>query len=126
MFEKNRCYSRAEIHARLGGSVQSYLPTVDGVVVAGCFRRDTNCEAPSIVLPGRGPIIESSAEAFAAAGQPVPIFIKEAPGDWRFVGRWRVTRVSRDPNEIREHATRSHRLDASCVLFLSEVEDSDV
>ena len=31
--------------------MQSYLPTVGGSVVAGCFRRDTNPEAPSGGLP---------------------------------------------------------------------------
>jgi len=29
MFELARCYSRREIHDRLGGSIQSYLPTVE-------------------------------------------------------------------------------------------------
>lgn len=42
-FTRNRSYTRAEIHAAVGGSLQAYLPTVDGVVVAGCFRRDISC-----------------------------------------------------------------------------------
>lgn len=121
-FHRNRNYSRAEIHAALGGSIQSYLPTVDGAVVAGCFRRDTNPEAPTVVLPGNGPIIKSSAESFAASGKAVPVFIKQGTGEWRFVGNFRVSRLSRDPAEIQVHAGRTGRTDVSCVLHLSEAE----
>lgn len=121
-FERNRSYSRAEIHAALGGSVQSYLPTVQGVVVAGCFRHDTNPDAPTVVLPGNGPIIMSSAESFAASKNAVPVFIKQSASDWRFVGEYRVSRISRDPAEIKMYAKRAGRTDVSCVLRLSQVE----
>jgi len=121
-FQRDRGYSRAEIHAELGGSVQSYLPTVDGVVVAGCFRKDTNPDAPTVVLPGNGPVIKSSAESFAASRRAVPVFIKQSVGDWRFVGDYRVSRLSRDRAEIKVHAKRAGRTDVSCVLHLSEVE----
>ena len=33
-FEHQRSYTRAHIHAALGGSVQSYLPEVAGRIVA--------------------------------------------------------------------------------------------
>jgi len=125
-FQRNRSYSRAEIHAALGGSVQAYLPTVDGVVVAGCFRRDTNPDAPAVVLPGNGPIIITTAESFAASGRAVPVFIKQSVGDWCFVGDWRVSRLSRDPLEIRVHGKRAGRTAVSCVLHLSEVTRPDV
>jgi hypothetical protein len=121
-FNRNRVYSRAEIHAELGGSVQSYLPTVDGVVVAGCFRRDTNPEAPAVVLPGNGPIIRKSAEAFAGSHRAVPVFMKERIGEWRYVGNYRVSRLSADESEIRTHAKRTGREDVSCVRHLVEVE----
>lgn len=121
-FKRNQSYSRTEIHAALGGSVQSYLPTVQGVVVAGCFRRDTNPDAPTVVLPGNGPIIKSSAESFAASRKAVPVFIKQSVGDWRFVGEYRVSRISRDRAEIKMYAKRAGRTDVSCVLHLSEVQ----
>lgn len=121
-FQKNRNYSRVQIHAALGGSVQSYLPTVQGVVVAGCFRCDANPDAPTVVLPGKGPIIESSAASFAASKRAVPVFIKQNAGEWRYVGDHRVTRLSRDPAEIHTHAKRAGRTDVSCVLYLSEAE----
>jgi len=125
-FQSKKSYMRAEIHAVLGGSVQSYLPTVDGVVVAGCFRCDTNPDAPAVVLPGNGPVIKSAAESFAESGRAVPVFIKQSIGDWRFVGTWRVSRLSRDSAEIRYQAKRAGRTDVSCVLHLTEVKQPDV
>jgi hypothetical protein len=125
-FQANQSYTRAKIHALIGGSVRSYLPTVDGVVVAGCFRRDTNPDAPAIVLPGSGPVRKSTAESFAMSGRAVPVFIKQSIGDWRFVGTWRVSRLSRNPTEIKNHAERAGRADVSCVLHLTEVKQPDV
>jgi hypothetical protein len=124
-FKANQIYTRAEIHALIGGSIQSYLPTVDGNVVAGCFRRDTNPDAPEVVLPGNGPIIKSTAESFAASGRAIPVFINQSIGNWRFVGTWRVFRLSRDPAEIKNHADRAGRCDVSCILHLAEVKEPD-
>jgi len=64
MFVKELCYSRDEIHAELGGSVQSYLPAVDGSGVAACFKRtpNPNPDAPDIDLAGLGPIIRKSTD----------------------------------------------------------------
>ncbi len=124
-FKVNKSYTRAEIHALIGGSVQSYLPTVEGVVVAGCFCRDTNPDAPEAVLPGNGPIIKSTAESFAASGRAIPVFVKQNKCNWRFVGIWRVSRLSRDPGELKYHAERAGRTDVSCVLHLTEVKQSD-
>jgi Domain of unknown function (DUF6697) len=120
-FERNRSYSRSEIHNALGGSVQWYLPTVRNAVVAGCFRRDTNPDAPAIVLPGNGPAIRKSAELFASSPESVPVFIKHGVNDWRYVGDYCVTKLSQDPSEIRVHAQRAGRNDVSCVLHLSKV-----
>ena len=59
-------YTRNQISDELGGSAQYYLPMVDGQVVAACLKPELNPDAPRVVLPGRGGIIESSAEQFAA------------------------------------------------------------
>ncbi len=44
----NKTYTREEIHEMLGGDMQSYLPHKDGKVVCGCFRLDTNPDAPNV------------------------------------------------------------------------------
>jgi hypothetical protein len=117
-FLKLRGYSRAEIHAELGGNARSFLPTVDGVVVAGCFRRDLNPDAPEVVLPGNGPTMMQSAAALAASGHSIPVFLFGETKDWRFIGHYRVTQCSADPAEIEIHAAQARRTDVSCVLHM--------
>jgi len=53
-FELGRTYTRDEISSELGGSPEPYLPTKNGRVTYGAFKRDTNPEAPHVVLPGFG------------------------------------------------------------------------
>ena len=118
-FQLHRDYSRLEIAAKVGGgSLQAYLPTVNGEVVAGCFRRKLDPGAPNIILPGNGPIIRHTAELFAASGVAVPVFLKQAVNRWRYVGDFRVARMSTDPSETHKYASRAGRDDVSSVLRL--------
>jgi hypothetical protein len=44
-WELHRHYTREEINAELGGSIQSYLPQVGGRVVCRCFKcRRERCD----------------------------------------------------------------------------------
>ena len=120
-FNRNQCYSRKQIHGVLRGSLESYLPTFNGVVVAGCFRQDTNPDAPAVILPGNGPRIRESAELFASSAVIIPVFIKRTVNKWCYVGNFRVSRLSTDQDEIRKHTNKTGRMDVSCVLYLDEV-----
>lgn len=118
-FERHARYSRADIHAAVGGSVQAYLPTRDHEIVAACLNPAQNPQAPAVVLVGRGPRIEASAVQFAAQGAAVPTFIKRATNEWEFVGWYRVARHSVDRAEIERHARSANRLgDVTSLLFL--------
>ena len=117
-------YSRAEIHSRLGGGVQDYLPHRDGEVVCGCFSPKLNPAAPQIILPGNGPGIKKWAEVFAEQPHFVPVFLKRATNEWEYAGDYRVKRRTEDPNEIAQHAKRTGRNDISQVLFLEQSEQS--
>jgi hypothetical protein len=57
-------YTRDQIHSRLGGGLQDYLPHKNLRVVCGCFRTDTNPAAPEVILPGIGPDIQKWARVF--------------------------------------------------------------
>src|SRR4051812_28910981 len=48
----------AKLAARRSGGLQDYLPHINGRVVAGCFSKDLNPQAPNVILPGTGPEIE--------------------------------------------------------------------
>lgn len=108
MFELGQCYRRENIAAE--DIEERYLPLdSSGRVAAGCFRFDLNPDAPEIVLPGTGPIIESSAEEFRRGGYAVPTFIKLDIGKWQYVGNYRVVDSSRDPKLIEQHQDRAEQ-----------------
>jgi hypothetical protein len=118
-FKTGVCYSRDEIFVKLGGSKQSYLPMKDGRVLYGAFRKDLNPDAPRIILPGKGSIIENSAYTFARQRNPIPVFIKHGRNKWKYVGEFLVNRlVTKDMDVIEEHKRKSKRTDISMVLHL--------
>jgi len=122
-FKIGVCYSRDEIFVKLGGSKQSYLPMKDGRVLYGAFRKDLNPDAPRIILPGTGSIIECSAYTFANQRNPIPVFIKYGTNKWKYVGEFLVERpISRNMNVIKEHNRKSKRTDISMVLYLGKAK----
>ena len=54
MFNIGHEYTRDEIHAQVGGSKHSYLPTRNGEVVAACLTKELNPRAPQVILCGNG------------------------------------------------------------------------
>jgi hypothetical protein len=96
MFVIGERYTRDQIHEALGGSKQSYLPNVNGRVVAGCFTLEANPGAPDEILPGEGEEIERSAEMFARQGDAVPVFMKKSVNQWEYVGDYVVESISFD------------------------------
>jgi hypothetical protein len=102
-FTLGRKYSRKVISSVLGGSEIEYLPTENNRVVCGCFTLRHNPEAPDIIIPGTGPIIEQEAILFCDQNYAVPIFIKRRPKAWEYVGDYKVVRFSTDPAEIAAH-----------------------
>lgn len=102
-FTIGKLYSRKEISAALGGSEIEFLPTVNKLVVCGCFTLDHNPEAPAIVIPGTGRIIQREAKQFCDQDYPIPIFIKRRVNEWEYVGDYKAVRHSTDPAEIAAH-----------------------
>jgi hypothetical protein len=114
-------FSRAEIRALLGGSVQETFPHVGGRVVCGCFHPGYHPYAPFVVLPGFTPGIRRWAETLAAQAEPIPCFLKRAPNAWEYVGEFRVAALADDAEEVAEWARIAEREDdVSMVLHLEE------
>ena len=90
MFTIGSEYTRDEIHEHLGGSKQTYLPTVSGHVVAVCVKPDLNPLAPNVVLCGNGPVIASAGAALAKQHEPLPVFIKRGTNRWEYQGTLKV------------------------------------
>jgi hypothetical protein len=118
MFKMGYNYTRDQIHDVVGGGIQDFLPHKNGQVVCGCFRRDTNPNAPDVILPGNGPDIQKWAKVFREQKYPVPVFIKKESNVWEYVGNYEVERWTDDPSEIARYAKSSGRKDVTSVLFL--------
>ena len=92
-FEVGRDYTRAEIHAALGGSRRACLPTRDGRVVAACLLRSLNPDAPHVLLAGTGVRNEPAGALLAVQGGAVPFFTRVAVHRWRYEGLFAVAEV---------------------------------
>jgi len=91
MFKIDSEYTRDEIHSHLGGSKQSYLPTLSGRVLAVCVKPEMNPQAPKVILCGKGKIISSTGAMLAKQQEPVPVFIKRGANRWEFKGKFKAT-----------------------------------
>lgn len=100
MFIIGEAYTRKLIHDHLGGSVQSFLPTVDGEVVCACLSKDMNPNAPHQILVGNRPIVMKSAGQFSRQTSPIPVFIKRASNEWVYDGDYLVKNVTRREDGI--------------------------
>jgi len=90
MFTPGNEYTRREIHAHLGGSVVSCLPTFNGAIVAACLSKKFSPSAPEVVLCGRGVRTTPISALFARQKTAVPVFIKSALNRWQYRGRFHV------------------------------------
>ena len=107
-FVIGQSYTREDIHARLGGSIQSYLPDVNGKVVCGCFVPGPamNPNAPEEVLfgtPEASPQINCVADLVFEQGQrgeDIPTFIKVESSEWKYVGDYLCIGITRDARVI--------------------------
>lgn len=90
MFDSGREYTRDEIHAQVGGSKQSYLPTKNGAVVAACLKPHLNPRAPQVILCGRGERIEPAGRLLASQPHAIPVFLKRGTNRWEYRGLFKV------------------------------------
>lgn len=102
-------YTRAEIHAQLGGSQQSYLPHKAGVIVAACLDPALNPQAPLVILCGNGPDIRKAGDLLAQQATPIPVFIKKAPKRWVYQGWFQVAESCTEPADCAPYVDASGR-----------------
>ena len=91
MFTLSDEYTRSEIHAQLGGSKVSCLPTCNGVIVAACLSKKFSPHAPEVVLCGVGTRTSPVSELFTSQCSAIPVFIKTATNRWEYRGEFVVS-----------------------------------
>jgi len=120
MFIIGQTYTRADIHRKIGGSIQSFLPTVNGEVVCACLSLKLNPQAPAVILAGDGPRIVSTAEQLGRQTSKIPVFIKQQSNAWEYVGDWRPIRSTSDRAEIAAYEESADRSDVRIAVFMEE------
>ena len=90
MFKVGSDYTRDEIHAEVGGSKVSCLPTQDGMVVAACLSQKFSPAAPHVVLCGQGQRTGAVSKLLTIKQGTLPVFVKRAACRWEFCGDFRV------------------------------------
>ncbi len=124
---KGHHYTREEITARHGGSAIEYLPSVGRRIVCACLRTDPdyNPEAPRVILPGKGPIIEQSAETLSRQPGSIPVYLKRNPNAWEFVGHYEVESFSQAPTDIAKYEAETGR-SVTMVIFMKDTSFFDI
>ena len=118
-FTRGKTYTRAQIQKTAGGGLQDYLPHAGGRVVAGCFSKDVNPDAPTTILPGTGVEIEKWARVFASQADAIPVFVKQRSNEWYCFGYFRCTKLDESATAIARHKERTGRADITMVLTLA-------
>lgn len=89
-FKFGAVYTRNEIHAAVGGSKRSAIPTFNDAVVALCIRADLNAKAPGEFLCGAGPVMAKAGKLLASTTANMPVFIKRKVNQWEYKGLFGV------------------------------------
>ena len=111
---------------RVTAGGDSYIRTKNNVVVGLALRTDLNPDAPNVVIVGKGPKIQASAELLNIQGHAVPTYIKNGVNDWRYAGLYRAKSLSRTASDIATYGATRPSGSVAGVLFLEEVGDPEL
>ena len=123
-FTLGREYTRGEIHAQLGGSKVSCLPTRDGAIVAACLSKSFSPRAPDVVLCGRGARTSVVSELFTRQKSAIPVFIKSASNRWVYRGKFSVSRSFSSGVQFQNAIAGSGRV-VSSVSYVVELAQAE-
>lgn len=119
-FKRGAVYSLDGIASVVGGERQSYLPQKEGTIVCGRFTRDMNPKAPYEVIVGDLPRVAAKARLLVEQGGSIPVFVKEAPNEWRFHGFMAPARFATDRRTVEAKAKAAGREDPIAGLLVLE------
>ncbi len=99
MFEVNKEYSRENIHAEVGGNKDSFLPAVQGKIVAACLRPELNPKAPEYIVCNSAAAARAAGNTLARQADPIPVFMRQDSDRYRYIGHYAVQESYTVPNE---------------------------
>jgi hypothetical protein len=114
--EIGKVFTRLQISELLGGNQQQFLPIKNGRVTCCCFKATRDRLAPQVLLVG-GPRY-AAARVLAQQAGAIPFFRMITFGEWRYIGDYKVTRSTEDPEIIAAEKLRGdHGEDVRIVLY---------
>jgi hypothetical protein len=119
----NKTYTRQQIQELVGGgSVHDYLPNKEGLVLCACLSQEYDPRGQQVILVGQGPGVQQAGAFFCSQSAAVPVFLKKVANLWEYVGNFKVSRWTEDPEEISGFEESSGRVNLTRVIFLEEVK----
>jgi hypothetical protein len=115
-------YTRQQIHDVVGGELQTYLPTSNKEVVAGCFTPRYNPRLPYKILIGDAPKVVEKAKNLVSRKNIIPVFKKIAVNKWECLGYFRAVKYVDDMSELQSYADEALRDDVIGLVELEKVE----
>jgi predicted HNH restriction endonuclease len=82
---------------------QTFLAKRDGRIVCATLVKESNPEAPEVMVVGGRPRNMRRAEEFCEQGGTIPVFIKHAVNQWEFVGHYEFVSFATDRETLRRH-----------------------
>lgn len=121
-FIKDKLYTRTDIQHILGGEIQTYLPQKNHVILAGCFCKELNPDAPEQIQAGIGPQISAKARLLSEQPETVfPVFLKDKEKDKHYVYQgnyqYKPNSLTNDPSKLDEAGHKSDRHGELSYLF---------
>lgn len=115
-------YSWQDVEAKWHGE-QTFLAKRDGRIVCATLVKDSNPEAPEVMVVGNKPRNMRRAEEYCEQGGVLPVFIKHAVNQWEFVGHFEFVSFATDRETLRRHERFSG--DAlTRVIYLRRVDEA--
>ena len=119
--EMTNIINTQELKEKTAGG-DSYIRTKDGVVKGLAITKKKNPQAPNIItVSNKGPRIIKNAELLAKTSTSVPVYIKLGTNQWKFKGRYKVVRFSKDVNDIELYHGNRSISEIYGILFLEKI-----
>jgi predicted HNH restriction endonuclease len=115
-------YTWKEVEKNWHGE-QTYLAKRDGRIVCATLVKESNPEAPEVMIVGSKPRNMQRAEEFCEQGGSIPMFIKHAVNQWEFMGHYELVSFATDRDTLRRHErVAGSRL--TRVMFMRRVDEA--
>lgn len=102
----------------------SYIRTKGGVVKGLAITIAKNPEAPEIIIVGKKPRVVANAHVLLKSNKPVPVYLKQAINNWKYIGIYKAECYRKDQETIKKHCGPRSENEVDGILFLSSIDDN--